>query len=66
MTLLMTTWTDVFEATGSFFYWIFKCMRALGQSPNVIMGSIVIFLLAYWCVKIVQQNKKAAENGTYK
>jgi hypothetical protein len=66
MTLLMITWTDVFEATGSFFYWIFKGMRALGQSPNVIMGSIVIFLLAYWCVKIIQQNKKAVQNGTYK
>lgn len=66
MKLLMITWTDVFEATGSFFYWIFKLMRALGQMPNVIMGSIVIFLLAYWTIKIMQQNKKAAQDGTYK
>lgn len=66
MTHLMITWTDVFEATGSFFYWIFKGMRALGQMPNVLMGGFVIFLLAYWTIKIVQQNKKAAQDGTYK
>jgi hypothetical protein len=66
MKLLMITWTDVFEATGSFFYCIFKFMRALGQGPNIIMGSLVIFALAYWTVKIMQQNKKAEQNGTYK
>jgi hypothetical protein len=66
MKLLMVTWTDVFYGIGTFFQWCFKGMRALGQFPNVIMGAIIIFLLAYWCVKIVQQNKKAEANGTYK
>jgi hypothetical protein len=66
MKLLMITWTDLFNGIGEFFYWCFKVMRTLGQGPNIIMGSIVIFLLAYWCVKIVQQNRKAAETGTYK
>ncbi len=66
MNLLMITWTDVFEATGAFFYWIFKGMRALGQSPNVIMGSFVILLLAYWSFKIIKQNRKATQDGTYK
>jgi hypothetical protein len=62
----MITWTDVFNATGDFFYWIFKAIRGLGQLPNVVMGGIVIFLLAYWCIKITQQNKKAVQDGTYK
>jgi hypothetical protein len=63
---LMITWTDAFYAIGDFFYWCFKGMRALGQFPNVLMGAAVIILLAYWCMKIVQQNKTAERNGTYK
>ena len=66
MTLLMITWTDLFEATGTFFYWIFKFIRTLGQGPNLIMGSLVIIGLAYWSFKIISQNKKATQNGTYK
>ena len=66
MTRLMITWTDIFEKTGEAFYWCFRIIRKLGQSPNVICGSIVIFLLIYWSLKIIQQNKKAAANGTYK
>ena len=66
MKLLMITWTDLFNGIGDFSYWCFKGIRALGQGPNIIMGGIVIFLLAYWTVKIVQQNKKAVQDGTYK
>jgi hypothetical protein len=66
MRFLMITWTDVFYGIGDFFQWCFKGMRVLAQSPNIILGLIIIFLLAYWCVKITQQNKKAEANGTYK
>ena len=66
MTLLIITWTDIFEKTGEAFYWCFSIMRKMAQSPNIICGSIIVFLLAYWCVKIFQQNKKAVANGTYK
>jgi hypothetical protein len=66
MKLLMMTWTDLFNCIGDFFYWCFKGMRALGHGPNIIMGGIVIFLLAYWTIKIMQQNKKAEQDGTYK
>lgn len=61
----MITWTDVFEATGTFFYWIFDGMRTLGQIPNILMGGFVVFLLAYWTLKITQQKKKARQDGTY-
>jgi hypothetical protein len=66
MKLLMMTWTDLFNWIGDFFYWIFSGMRALGQGPNILMGSAVIILLAYWTIKIMQQNKKAEQDGTYK
>lgn len=65
MKLLMITWTDIFEATGSCFEWCFGVMRKMAQTPNIICGSIIVFLLAYWCVKIIQQKKKAIETGTY-
>lgn len=64
MKLLMITWTDIFEGTGTFFQWIFKGMRALGHGPNFLMGGFVIFLLAYWSVKIVKYKKEALRNGT--
>ena len=66
MRTLMITWTDIFEGTGTFFQWCFKGMRALGQGPNLILGGVVIFCLAYWSYKIIKQNKEAARNGTYK
>lgn len=66
MRALMITWTDIFEGTGTFFQWCFKGVRALGQGPNIILGGIVIFLLAYWSFKIIKQNKEAARNGTWK
>lgn len=66
MKFLAITWTDVFEATGVFFEWCFKGMRALGHGPNVVISSIIIFLLIYWTLKIVKQNKEAERNGTYK
>ncbi len=65
MKLLMITWTDIFEGTGTFFYWCFKGMRALGQGPNILMGGFVIFLLALWCAKIIKHKKEAVRNGTY-
>lgn len=64
MKLLMLTWTDFFEGTGNFFQWIFKGMRALGHMPNVLMGGFVIFLLAYWSLRIIKYKKEAAQNST--
>jgi hypothetical protein len=66
MKTLMITWTDIFEGTGTFFQWCFKGMRLLGQGPNIIISLTIIFLLTYWCLKIVKQNKEAERNGTYK
>ena len=42
MKMLMITWTDIFEGTGVFFQWIFKGMRVLGQSPNLIIWIMII------------------------
>lgn len=64
MKTLMVTWTDIFEGTASVFQWIFKGMKALGHGPNVIIGGFVIFLLAYWCMRIIRYKKEAARNGT--
>ena len=65
MNLLMITWTDLFEATGTFFYWIFDIMRTMGQKPNIIMGAFIVSLLGLWCYRIIQQKKKADQDGTY-
>jgi hypothetical protein len=64
MRALIITWTDVFEATGSFFEWIFKGMRAVGHMPNVLISAFVIFLLAFWCLRLVKYKKEAQRNGT--
>ena len=64
MRALIITWTDVFEATGSFFQWIFKGMRAVGHMPNVLISAFVIFLLAFWCLLLVKYKKEAQRNGT--
>ena len=58
----MITWTDLFEGFGTFCQWCFKGIRALGQGPNLILGSIVIFCLLYWSYKIVKQNKEAIKS----
>ena len=64
MKTLMVTWTDIFEGTGSVFQWIFKGMKAMGQGPNIFISAFVIFLLAYWCMRIIRYKKEAARNGT--
>jgi hypothetical protein len=66
MKTLTITWTDIFYGIGDFCQWCFKGMRALGQGPNIIISTVVILLLAYWTIKIMQQNKEADRNGTYK
>ncbi len=64
MKSLIITWTDVFEGIGEFFGWIFKGMKALGHLPNVLISGFVIFLLAYWCLRLVRYKKEAQRNGT--
>lgn len=64
MTTLMITWTDVFEGIGSFFEWIFRGMYKLGHMPNVCISAFVIFLLAYWTLRLVRYKKEAKRNGT--
>ena len=66
MSSLMITWTDIFEGTGKFSYWVFDGMKVIGQNVNLIICATIIFLLAYETMKIAQQNKKAKEDGTYK
>ena len=62
--ILMITWTDVFESIGIFFQWIFRGMKAMGQVPNVLISAFIIFLLAYWCLRLVRYKKEAQRNGT--
>ena len=62
--ILMITWTDVFESIGIFFQWIFRGMKSMGQVPNVLISAFIIFLLAYWCLRLVRYKKEAQRNGT--
>ncbi len=64
MKMLMITWTDIFEGTGEFFQWIFKGMRVLGQSPNLIIWIMIIGILTYWILRLTRFKKEAARNGT--
>ena len=64
MKMLMITWTDIFEGTGVFFQWIFKGMRVLGQSQNLIIWIMIIGILAYWILRLTRYKKEAARNGT--
>jgi len=64
MKTLMVTWTDIFEGTASVFQWIFKGMKALGHGPNVFISALIIFLLGYWCMRLIRYKKEAARNGT--
>ncbi len=61
----MVTWTDIFEGTGKFFYWIFKGMRHLGHIPNVCISLFVIGMLTYWTVFLVKYRKRAKQNSNY-
>jgi hypothetical protein len=64
MTSLMVTMTDVFYAIGDFSQWVFRGMKKLGHAPNVVLWTIILFLLVYWTLQIIKQNKEADKNGT--
>lgn len=64
MTSLMVTWTDIFEGTGKFFYWIFKGMRVLGHGPNVFISLFIVGMLAYWTLYLVKYKNRAKQNNT--
>ncbi len=64
MTSLMITMTDVFYAIGDFSLWVFRGMKHLGHIPNIIMWSIILFLLIYQTLQIIKQTKEADKNGT--
>ena len=58
--------TDVFYAIGDFSQWVFKGMRVLGHGPNIVLWTIIAFLLVYQTLQIIKQNKEADKNGTLK
>ena len=62
--MLMITWTDIFEGTGTFFQWIFKGMSVLGHIPNVIIWILIIGILAYWTMRLTRNRKQAERNTT--
>lgn len=64
MTSLMITMTDVFYAIGDFSKSVFKGMDVLGHGPNIILWSIIVFLLGYQVKQMMKQNKEADRNGT--
>lgn len=64
MTSLMITMTDVFYAIGDFSQWVFRGMKQLGHIPNIILWSIILFLLIYQTLQIIKQTKEADKNGT--
>ena len=43
----MVTMTDVFYAIGDFSYVIFGGMKKMGHGPNIILWSIIVFLLGF-------------------
>ncbi len=64
MASLMITMTDVFYGIGEFSKSVFKGMDALGHGPNIVLWSIIAFLLVYQVRQIGKQNKEADKNGT--
>ncbi len=54
MASLMITMTDVFYGIGDFSQMIFRGMKTLGHGPNIILWSIIAFLLAY---QVLEFNK---------
>ena len=66
MASLMITMTDVFYAIGDFSQWVFKGIKVLGHGPNIILWTIIAFLLVYQTLQIIKQNKEAEKNGTLK
>ena len=64
MTSLMVTMTDVFYGIGEFSKSVFKGMDVLGHCTNIILWSIIAFLLVYQVRQILKQNKEADKNGT--
>lgn len=66
MTSLMVTMTDVFYGIGDFSQMVFRGMKVLGHGPNIVLWSIIIFLLGYWTMKMKKYNKEADKNGTLK
>ena len=64
MTSLMVTMTDVFYAIGDFSYVIFGGMKKMGHGPNIVLWSIIVFLLGYQVRQMMKQNKEADKNGT--
>lgn len=62
--MLMITWTDIFEGTGTFFQWIFKGMRVLGHGPNVIIWILIISGICYWTMRLMRYRKAAHRNST--
>lgn len=64
MTNLMITWTDVFYGIGDFCQWIFRGMKVLGHSPNVIIWIMIVGVLVYWTMRLGRYKKEAHRNGT--
>lgn len=64
MASLMITMTDVFYGIGDFSKSVFKGIDVLGHGPNIILWSIIVFLLGYQVRQIIKQNKEADKNGT--
>ena len=62
--MLMITWTDVFYATGDFFQWTFKGIKALGHGPNVIIWLLIIGGIFYWTFRLSRYRKQAQRNNT--
>lgn len=64
MKMLMITWTDIFEGTGTFFQWIFKGMKVLGHGPNVIIWILIIGAIGYWTMRLNKYRKESSRNST--
>lgn len=64
MASLMITMTDVFYKIGDLSLSMFRGMDVLGHGPNIILWSIIAFLLGYQVKQILKQNKEADKNGT--
>ena len=58
-------WTDFWNTIGAFFGFIFKIIRKLYQTPNILVWILLISLLIFWVLQLRKNTKESKRNGTY-
>ncbi len=58
--------TDVWYCIADCSYWVFKVMRAMGMTPNLIFIGTGAALFMYWMYLQHKYNQEAVAKGGYK